>query len=87
MLDMSHNWYDILAGAILGTMTALAAYRATYASVWDYRTNHIPTPRIVGRKTGWKTGLRHADHGENGSFAKMQYLRHGGWGQRGQAWI
>lgn len=87
MLDMSHNWYDILAGSLLGTFTAFVAYRATYASVWDYRTNHIPTPRVLGRKNGWKTGLRSADHHEVGAFSKMQYLRHGGWGQKGQAWV
>src|SRR5690606_23065734 len=87
MLDMSHNWYDILAGSLLGTITAIAAYRSTYASLFDYRTNHIPTPRIYGRRTGWKTGLKLADPQELGAFSKMQYLRHGGWGQKGQAWV
>ncbi|OTB05357.1 hypothetical protein M426DRAFT_29770, partial [Hypoxylon sp. CI-4A] len=44
-LDNSHNWYDILAGAIIGIMFAFSAYRMTYASIWDWRVNHIPLNR------------------------------------------
>ncbi|KAI1104408.1 acid phosphatase/Vanadium-dependent haloperoxidase [Jackrogersella minutella] len=44
-IDESHNWYDIVAGAIIGTVFALSAYRMTYASIWDWRTNHIPLNR------------------------------------------
>jgi len=36
-LDESHNWYDILAGAIIGILSALAAYRTRYAAIWDFR--------------------------------------------------
>ena len=59
-LDESHNWYDTLAGAAIGILSALAAYRTRYAAIWDFRLvaspwqicrfddpsfNHIPLPR------------------------------------------
>ena len=37
-LDESHNWYDIFAGAIIGILSALAAYRTRYAAIWDFRS-------------------------------------------------
>jgi len=42
LLDYTHNWYDIFAGAIIGTFFALACYRCYYRSVFDSRYNHIP---------------------------------------------
>ncbi|KAF3931079.1 hypothetical protein ABW20_dc0106310 [Dactylellina cionopaga] len=39
--DMSHHWYDILGGAILGIFIAFLTYRNMYASIFDPRTNHI----------------------------------------------
>ncbi|EJD02077.1 acid phosphatase/Vanadium-dependent haloperoxidase [Fomitiporia mediterranea MF3/22] len=44
-IDEFHNWYDVLAGAVIGTATAFVAFRQTFASVWDFRFNHIPLPR------------------------------------------
>lgn len=71
-IDEYHNWYDILAGAIIGTMMAFSAYRMTYAAIWDWRYNHIPLNRTVPfnyggsgvelgdavwtRKVGWASG-------------------------------
>ncbi|CAL3969798.1 hypothetical protein PZA11_007626 [Diplocarpon coronariae] len=46
-IDEYHNWYDCLAGAIIGTIMAFSAYRMVYASIWDWRTNHIPLNRAV----------------------------------------
>ncbi|ELU45535.1 PAP2 domain-containing protein [Rhizoctonia solani AG-1 IA] len=46
----SHHWYDVIAGAIIGTIGALSAFRMSYASIWDYRFNHIPLPRP---KSAW----------------------------------
>ncbi|KAL3423633.1 PAP2 superfamily protein [Phlyctema vagabunda] len=46
-IDEYHNWYDCLAGAIIGTVMAFSAYRMVYASIWDWRTNHIPLNRTV----------------------------------------
>ncbi|UJR28030.1 hypothetical protein I4U23_009289 [Adineta vaga] len=45
-IDHYHHWYDILAGSIIGTIFAFGSYRFQYASIWDYRFNHIPLPRI-----------------------------------------
>lgn len=39
--DYSHNWYDVVAGAIIGIAMALSSFRVMYASIWDFRTNHI----------------------------------------------
>jgi len=44
-IDEYHNWYDCLAGAVIGTMMAFSAYRMVYCSVWDFRFNHIPLNR------------------------------------------
>ena len=33
LLDYTHHWYDILAGAIIGIMFAFAGYRMQYCSV------------------------------------------------------
>lgn len=44
-IDEFHNWYDILAGAVIGTVMAFSAYRMCYASIWDWRYNHIPLNR------------------------------------------
>lgn len=44
-LDMSHNWYDIVVGSIIGVLVATGSYRMTYASVTDWRWSHVPLPR------------------------------------------
>ena len=44
-IDEFHNWYDVLAGAVIGTVMAFSGYRMVYASVWDFRFNHIPLNR------------------------------------------
>ncbi|KAE8448275.1 hypothetical protein EG329_009706 [Mollisiaceae sp. DMI_Dod_QoI] len=46
-IDEYHNWYDCLAGAVIGTVMAFSAYRMVYASIWDWRINHIPLNRSV----------------------------------------
>jgi len=44
-IDKYHHFHDVLAGAIIGTVFAFSAYRMTFASVWDFRFNHIPLNR------------------------------------------
>jgi len=44
-IDEYHNWWDVFAGAVIGTVFAFSAYRMVYASVWDFRCNHIPLVR------------------------------------------
>ncbi|KAL7808832.1 phosphatidic acid phosphatase type 2/haloperoxidase [Trichoderma aethiopicum] len=46
-IDEFHNWYDVFAGAVIGTVMAFSAYRMLYASIWDWRFNHIPLNRGV----------------------------------------
>lgn len=46
-IDEFHNWYDCVAGAVIGTMMAFSSYRMVYASIWDFRFNHIPLNRNV----------------------------------------
>ncbi|KAI1764327.1 acid phosphatase/Vanadium-dependent haloperoxidase [Hypoxylon sp. FL1150] len=67
-IDQSHHWYDILGGAAIGTMFAFSAYRMVYASVWDWRVNHIPLNR--GTAFAWSPGCQGAD---------MVYTNRAGW--------
>ncbi|KAF3771347.1 acid phosphatase/Vanadium-dependent haloperoxidase [Cryphonectria parasitica EP155] len=70
-IDEFHNWYDVFAGACIGTVMAFSAYRMTYAAIWDWRINHIPlhrgvpfdfaSPELAGatftRRAGWGVTL------------------------------
>lgn len=73
-IDEYHNWYDILAGAIIGTVFAFSSYRMVYASVWDFRFNHIPLSRQA--PFTYTTQL-----GPFASFHDAMWTRQGGWGQ------
>ncbi|KAK8244791.1 PAP2 superfamily protein [Phyllosticta capitalensis] len=46
-IDEFHNYYDVMAGATIGTLMAFCSYRMVYASVWDFRFNHIPLSRFA----------------------------------------
>lgn len=70
-IDHFHHWYDVLAGSVIGIAFAFGSYRAQYASVWDYRFNHIPLPR-VNAEHGFDYHLAHVDASLSGS-------RKGGW--------
>jgi len=70
-IDHYHHWYDILAGSVIGTIFAFGSYRFQYASVWDYRFNHIPLPRIEADQ-GFDYHLDHVESAMSGS-------RKGGW--------
>ena len=72
-IDEFHNWYDVVAGAIIGTAMALSAYRMVYASVWDFRFNHVPVARDVG------FGYGVAQKGYEG-FREAVATRKAGWG-------
>ncbi|KAL5408054.1 hypothetical protein PMIN06_005705 [Paraphaeosphaeria minitans] len=79
-IDEFHNWYDILAGAVIGSVMAFSAYRMTYASVWDFRFNHIPlvrnAPFIYGAGPSTFDG-----------FHDAMFTRKAGWGEHnGSAW-
>lgn len=71
-IDEFHNWYDVVAGAIIGSVMAFSAYRMCYASIWDWRWNHVPLHRgqpcmytyegaelmdaVFTRRAGWGPG-------------------------------
>ncbi|RYP78018.1 hypothetical protein DL769_003290 [Monosporascus sp. CRB-8-3] len=81
-VDKFHNWYDVFAGAVIGTAMAFSAYRMCYAAIWDWRFNHTPLNRTqpfayapgeaeladaVGtRKVGWGLGQVEGNHATNG---------------------
>ncbi|GAA6003123.1 hypothetical protein JCM10207_001759 [Rhodosporidiobolus poonsookiae] len=44
-IDEYHHWYDCVVGGIIGSCSALASYRMCYASLFDFRFNHLPLPR------------------------------------------
>jgi len=72
-IDQAHNWYDILAGAAIGTATAFASYRNNYAAIWDWRFNHIPLVR--GRPFDFAAGLT-PKYAQRAVFARKN-----GWGR------
>lgn len=78
-LDMSHNWYDIVAGSLLGCTMAILSYRMCFASVWDFRWNHVPLLR--GARSG-----EAVEHGFGYSLDEMRQwsggcaTRRAGWG-------
>ena len=47
VVDYNHNWYDAVAGGIIGIVMAFSAYRVVWASIWDFRYNHIPLKRHI----------------------------------------
>ncbi|CAE6421114.1 unnamed protein product [Rhizoctonia solani] len=67
-VDNSHHWYDVIAGAVIGAIGAFAAFRMSYASIWDYRFNHIPLPRP---KSAWSPFGAH-DGYTNGSAIRVE---------------
>ena len=70
-IDEFHNWYDCFAGAVIGTVMAFSAYRMVYASVWDFRFNHIPLTRNAPFTYG---------PGAFGGFETALWTRKAGWG-------
>ena len=72
-IDEFHNWWDILAGAVIGTVMAFSGYRMVYASVWDFRFNHIPLTRHT--PFGYGAGGPGA-----GGFDTAVWTRKAGWG-------
>lgn len=71
-IDEFHHWYDIAAGGVIGTIMAFSAYRMTYASIWDWRWNHIPLNRSAGFQFG---------HGGEAELGDATFTRRGGWGR------
>ena len=75
-VDEYANWYDCVAGAVVGGVMALSAYRMVYASVWDFRFNHVP----LTRHTPFSYGAGRAGAG---GFESAVFSRAAGWGFEG----
>jgi len=45
IVDYTHHWYDIVAGAVIGVIFAFSTYRMHYCSVFDPSNNHLLLPR------------------------------------------
>ena len=70
----------MLAGAVIGTFMAFSSYRMVYASVWDFRFNHIPVLRHAPFVYG--TGPSSFD-----GFHDAVFTRKAGWGSHeGSSW-
>ena len=74
-IDEHHNWYDVVMGAIIGTLMAFSSYRMVYASIWDWRYNHIPLQRNVPYHFG----------AANDGFEGAMWTRKAGWGDEALA--
>lgn len=44
VVDNNHHIHDILLSIPWGVLVAFLAYRCHYASIFNYRTNHLPLP-------------------------------------------
>ncbi|KAF9926637.1 hypothetical protein FBU30_003821 [Linnemannia zychae] len=80
-IDNFHNWYDVVAGAVIGSVMAFSSYRMTYAAIWDWRYNHIPLNRnepflylpdgdglmgaVFTRKAGWGNIMEGLERGND----------------------
>ncbi|TPX57341.1 hypothetical protein PhCBS80983_g03913 [Powellomyces hirtus] len=74
-IDEYHHYYDVIGGSIIGSVVATATYRFQYASLFDYRFNHIPLPRIT------QTGFRYAlGQGSDMEAEVHPATRKAGWG-------
>jgi len=74
-IDEFHNWYDVFAGAVIGTVMAFSAYRMVFASIWDWRFNHIPLNR--------GSPMMFGHGGEEVELSGATFTRRVGWGMGG----
>ncbi|KAJ3990053.1 acid phosphatase/Vanadium-dependent haloperoxidase [Lentinula detonsa] len=82
-IDEFHNWYDVLAGAIIGTCTALVAFRQTFAAVFDFRFNHVLLPRstsLFHRNPFLVAGMQSPFFTYHVATEDLPVTREGGWG-------
>ncbi|ESK88402.1 lipid phosphate phosphatase 1 [Moniliophthora roreri MCA 2997] len=97
-IDEFHNWYDVVAGAIIGTSCALVAFRSTFASIFDFRYNHLLIPRTTSlfhRQPYFPEGTSHTAQYPFFTYQPMQgigsadlpFTREGGWGWGQEAFV
>ncbi|KAI5458536.1 hypothetical protein BGZ63DRAFT_513682 [Mariannaea sp. PMI_226] len=90
-IDAAHNWYDIVAGAVIGLVSSYAGYRTCYAAVWDWRFNHLPlrqkeaftykdeedcdASRTLSRSAGWGTKREWLQGGLDSATSSTTFAR------------
>jgi len=87
-IDKFHHHWDVMAGAFIGTACALVAFRKTFASVWDFRFNHLLLPRTTSllHRTPYYSGtsitpsFTYQPQADKISH-NLPVTREGGWGQ------
>ncbi|KAF4584796.1 hypothetical protein EYR38_002027 [Pleurotus pulmonarius] len=79
-IDEFHNWNDVVAGGIIGSVTAYVAFRQTFAAVFDFRFNHLLLPRTssIFHRTPFIAS------GSSGPF--FTYRNGAGMGKEGGGW-
>jgi len=94
-IDEFHNWYDVVAGGIIGTTTAIVAFRQTFAAVFDFRFNHILLPRTTSlfHRTPYfaKESAQYAFFNyrpfQEVAPTELPFTREGGWGWGQEAFV
>lgn len=83
-----HNWYDVVVGGIIGSACALIAFRQTFASVFDFRFNHLLLPRSTSLfhprpflpASGSGAGQYYTyQPGQEVTSKELPFTREGGW--------
>ncbi|CAG7846763.1 SubName: Full=Related to diacylglycerol pyrophosphate phosphatase DPP1 {ECO:0000313/EMBL:CCA74404.1} [Serendipita indica DSM 11827] len=87
VMDGFHHWWDVTVGGLIGTACAFVAFRTTFASIWDFRFNHVLLPRtsslFLRNKGGDANGMGIPSFGYvPGESGQWPVTRDGGWGDR-----
>lgn len=40
-MTYNHHWYDVIMGAVIGSIFAVVGYKSMFVSLWDARTNDV----------------------------------------------
>jgi len=75
VIDAFHGPADVTAGALIGFVAGVVAYRTMFAAVLDWRWNHIPLARGYAFEYG-------ADDARYAGFYDAVATRRAGWGTR-----
>ncbi|KAG5645844.1 hypothetical protein DXG03_005186 [Asterophora parasitica] len=94
-IDKYHNSYDVVAGAIIGICTAAVAFRQTFASILDFRFNHLLLSRTTSlfHRAPFLPSASHTPYftyepTTKWTSADLPFTREGGWGWgEGEAFV
>ncbi|RDB23993.1 putative lipid phosphate phosphatase 3, chloroplastic [Hypsizygus marmoreus] len=93
-VDEFHNWYDVVAGAIIGIACSLVAFRQTFAAIFDFRFNHLLLPRSTSlfHRTPYLPSAAGPYYTyrppKEWTSVDLPFTREGGWGwEQGQAYV